>query len=303
MEQITEFLAHIDNEHQITPSTRKAYASDLGKFHQYLQANQKLKQPNKFLTAKTFFRFLEHEKKQGLKPSTLHRRRVTMKKFAEFLFARGELDQNSVAEVASWHQKLWEEISNRDALFLSDSEVSSLYEAIASDEKPRNLRDLSTISLILETGISIGALVNLNLDDTNLLEKKIRVHRDTNHWSRISVAANYLEKYLVVSRPELTQSAKEEALFVSQMGGRITRQGVWQVVKAWGAAAGLDISLSPRILRHTAVRRMIHQKMPLSEIQQLLGHGNKHSTQALIRKILKSKDRGGLNGHERIYHD
>ncbi|MEN8241454.1 MAG: site-specific integrase, partial [Chloroflexota bacterium] len=102
MEQITAFINKIESEDQISSSTRKAYSSDLLKFSRYLQNNQKSRQSIQQITLKHFFRFLEHEKKLGLKPSTLHRRRVSLKKFAEFLSDRGELEKSSVQEVAGW---------------------------------------------------------------------------------------------------------------------------------------------------------------------------------------------------------
>ena len=303
MEQITEFINKIDNEDQITPSTRRAYSSDLLKFNKFLLNNQKARETTQQITVKNFFRFLEHEKKLGLKPSTLHRRRVSLKKFAEFLTGRGELEKGSVQEVAGWQENLWEEIANRESVCLTKDEVALIFKVMDSEDKPRNLRDKAIISLILGTGISIGTLVDLNLSDINLEKHQFRVDMETNQWSGITDSVEYFEKYLTISRPELTQTASEKALFVSQMGGRITRQGAWQVIKAWGIAAGLQVPLSPRVLRHTAVRRMIEQDKPQKEIQQMLGHNNVHSTQALIRKIIKSIDRGGLNGHERIYHD
>jgi integrase/recombinase XerD len=89
-------------------------------------------------------------------------------------------------------------------------------------------------------------------------------------------------------RPELTQSLTEEALFVSQMGERITRQGVWQVLRSWGRQAKIRKAISPRILRHTAVKQMLLEDKPLVEIQKMLGHRNQFSTRALVRRIKKA---------------
>jgi integrase/recombinase XerD len=128
----------------------------------------------------------------------------------------------------------------------------------------------------------------LNLSDVNLRNKQIRVANPHPYWCPIEESASFLREYLEISRPELTQSLNEEALFVSQMGGRITRQGAWQVIRAWGETSGIKVPLSPRVLRHTAVKHMLMQGKSAQEIQTMLGHGNLHSTQALIRKITKS---------------
>lgn len=288
MKKINEFLIHLEAEKDISRSTREAYASDLKKFFEYLNNNNRQQRNMNHLTAKSFSQFLDHQKKLGLKPSTLHRRRVTLKKYAEFLNSQGELDNASVEEIAGWQQGLWEEIANREAFALSDVQITQLFEAI-DDSKPRNIRDKMIISMILETGLSIGALVDLNLSDVNLRAKQIRDSEHQDFTYSIESSVSYVKDYLAKARPELTQSLNEEALIVSQMGGRITRQGVWQVIRAWGEAAGVKEPLSPRVLRHTAVRRMLNAGKPVEQIQQLLGHGNKLSTQALIRKITKTQ--------------
>lgn len=288
MDQLVEFLMVLDSEMEVSESTKKAYASDLQKFVEFVERKLKRKPQFSDFSAAVFFQFLEDEKKKGLKPSTLHRRRVALKKFAEYLHQKGDLDLVSVNEIAGWRRKLWEEIAKREATSLSESEIQQLLEIIGAERKTRNLRDLLIVSLILETGISIGVLVDLNLSDVNLRAKKIVSNSGEEVVYSIEKSVGHLKAYLVESRPELTQSLNEEALFVSQMGGRITRQGVWQVIQAWGEAAGLSVSLSPRILRHTAVRKMLAEDRDVEEIQKLLGHGNKHSTQALIRKLSKS---------------
>jgi integrase/recombinase XerD len=142
---------------------------------------------------------------------------------------------------------------------------------------------------VLETGLSINPIINLDLSDLELRAGRVRADNGLgNAWYSIENTVQYLQKYLSISRPELTQSSNEEALFVSQMGGRITRQGVWQVIQGWGKEAKISISLSPRILRHTAVIQMMKSGKTVEEIQKLLGHTNVFSTRALIRKLEKS---------------
>ena len=290
MDHIHEFITALKADQSISASTRNAYASDLTRFLEYLDQPDKQNHKPAVLNPKSFSKFLERERKLGLKPSTLHRRRASLKKYAEFLTERGLVEQSAVTEIANWQRDLWEEIANQQPVCLTDQQVERLMTGIGSENKPRNLRDKVIVSLILALGLSIGTLVDLNLQDVNLRAKKLRIVDGDQGWQGLGTSARYLQEYLKESRPELTQSVNEEALFVSQMGGRITRQGVWQVVRAWGEAAGLSVPISPRTLRHTAVRKMIDKGKPVEDVQKLLGHRNRHSTQALIRKINKSQE-------------
>ncbi len=70
----------------------------------------------------------------------------------------------------------------------------------------------------------------------------------------------------------------------------MSRQSVWQMLQRWGKLANIPITLSPRLVRHTAVLHLIRNGRPLSEIQILLGHSNFLSTQALIKRLQKAGD-------------
>ena len=77
-------------------------------------------------------------------------------------------------------------------------------------------------------------------------------------WVTLPITTAKIRQYLKEGRPELTQSMREEALFVSQMGERITRQGVWQVLKTWGRQAKLRKAAFPTSAAvHTAVKQML----------------------------------------------
>ncbi|HUV26235.1 MAG TPA: tyrosine-type recombinase/integrase, partial [Anaerolineales bacterium] len=77
----------------------------------------------------------------------------------------------------------------------------------------------------------------------------------------------------------------EPALFISQMDGRLSRQGVWQILKYWGQQVNPPLSLSPRIVRHSAALRMKMAGLSNADIQMRLGHRNPLSTQALMRRL------------------
>jgi integrase/recombinase XerD len=94
-----------------------------------------------------------------------------------------------------------------------------------------------------------------------------------------------MERYLLEGRPELNHRADEKALFISQMDGRMSRQGIWQVLRHWGGMVKPPILLSPRLVRHTAALRMAQTGRTIAEIQSLLGHRNPLSTRALLRRL------------------
>lgn len=288
-EQLKTFIHTLDTQQDYAKSTCQAYENDLFQFIEFLKTDLGRIPKVTDFTPETTKKFLEVERKAGMKPSTLHRRRVALKHFAQYLFDQNFLDLDIVISVSQIQENLWKEISRQKIICLSEKEVTRLIKTISFEKNPRALRDLAMVTLLFESGLSIGSLVALNLSDINLRESGIRISMNSKSdaWIYLPGSIEKINQYLENGRPELTQSLSEEALFVSQMGERITRQGVWQVLRMWGRQAKLRKPLSPRVLRHTAVRQMLMDKKKLSEIQKLLGHQNQLSTRALVRRIKK----------------
>ena len=288
--QLKTYLGTLKSHQKYAKNTYQAYANDLFQFFNFLESNLGRKPETTDFTPEVTKKFLEVEKKSGMKPSTLHRRRVSLKHFAQFLCDQGLLDYAVVETISQIQENLWKEISKQKVECLNPKEVERLLRTVSMANTPRSYRDLAILSILLETGLSIGDLVSLNLSDVNIREFRLRVGNNdkTGSWVLIPTSIDKIRIYLKEGRPELTQSMGEEALFVSQMGGRISRQGVWQVLRIWGRQAKIRKKLSPRILRHTAVKQMLIDEKPFDEIQNLLGHRNPLSTRSLIRRIKRA---------------
>jgi len=285
--QLNAYLSNLEAQQDYAENTRQAYASDVHKFVGYLKSKLGRELQVTDFTPQATKRFFDKERKSGLKPSTLLRRRVSIKHFAQYLTDKGLLGDDLVEKISHMQENLWKEISKGKVQYLRGEEVEKLLKTIGEIKTPRAQRDRAVISLMLEFGISIGTLVSLNLSDINLQRQRLRFRLSDQKEMRVSIpkSAGLIQEYLEASRPELTQKPLEKALFVSQMGKRISRQGLWQRLRSWGRRAELSQELSPRVIRHTAARQMILEGRRLGEIQRLLGHRNQLSTRFLVRRF------------------
>jgi site-specific recombinase XerD len=170
---------------------------------------------------------------------------------------------------------------------LSQEQIESLLAIMNASSRPRAIRDRAIFMLLLETGLSVGDLTDLDMIDLDLQAEliQINVNGEDNNWISMGNALRAIDDYLTTGRPELLHEPGEPALFISQMDGRLSRQGVWQIFNHWGRMATPPIALSPRILRHTAALRMNLAGYSLKDIQSRLRHRNPHSTRALIRRL------------------
>lgn len=289
--QISAFLASLQTDPAYSQSTRLAYASDLRVFLDYLKTSLDRSPAISDLEAQQVADFLEAESKAGRRLSTLVRRRATLRRFSSYLEEAGVLPGNVLNSDAALINNLISSVSSeRTAQCLTTSQIQQLEALIQTSPRPRARRDQAILELLLETGLSVGTLISLNLSDLDLRAGKLHVVTEDgeNSWLPMGDATSALERYLNDGRPDLVHEPNEPALFISQMDGRMSRQGIWQILRYWGRLITPPVVLSPRLVRHTAALHMARKGRPLSEIQTLLGHSNPLSTQALLRRLLAS---------------
>lgn len=288
---LNKFFNDLKSQGEHTENTLQAYQSDLKRFIRFVEGVENRSSQLIDLSEKQVKKFLDAERKLGLKPSTLYRRRSSIRQFCSYLVEQGEVDGDlRIEQELPRSRNIWNMLQRKKPPYLNKEDTQKLVKLIERANTPRSWRDLAMINILLETGISIAVLVGLDLADLardeNLLQ--IDLHNGAQNVLEITASSISIAYYLKIGRPELTQSPEEYALFVSQMGGRLTRQGVWQILQNWGRQADLPQGLTPRLIRHTAVRRMINNDFPIEEIQKQLGHRNQLSTRSLVRRLKAS---------------
>jgi integrase/recombinase XerD len=88
----------------------------------------------------------------------------------------------------------------------------------------------------------------------------------------------------------LLRDDQEHALFLNHRGKRLTRQGLWLIIKGHVQEAGLDTNVTPHTLRHSFATHMLDDGADLKDVQKLLGHANISTTQ--IYTEMPSMDEG-----------
>jgi integrase/recombinase XerD len=74
-----------------------------------------------------------------------------------------------------------------------------------------------------------------------------------------------------------------EAVFLNRRGGRLSRQGAWDIIRRYGERAGLQGRLSPHVLRHSCATHMLDHGADIRAVQELLGHASISTTQVYTR--------------------
>lgn len=133
------------------------------------------------------------------------------------------------------------------------------------------IRDLAMIDLLYSTGIRVGELVNLNINDVNFEERECIVYGKGNKQRKVYFDAKtkvHLKRYL---EQRIDYS---EALFVTLDSPfeRLKISGVEIRLRKLGRLASLDQKVHPHKFRRSMATRAIDKGMPIEQVQKLLGH-------------------------------
>jgi integrase/recombinase XerD len=170
---------------------------------------------------------------------------------------------------------------------LAEKEVAEMLErtAVAATHPEADalaLRDHAILELLYAGGLRVGELCALREEDLHLDQARAQVCGKGDKERIVPLgekAIAALEQYLQRGRPHLLRSGQgnakriERALFLSVRGHALTRQWVWEMVRATNKHA------SPHKLRHSCATHMVEHGADLRSVQTLLGHADISSTQ------------------------
>ena len=162
---------------------------------------------------------------------------------------------------------------------LSVEQVERLVGAPVGEEA-RALRDRAMLELLYGAGLRITELIMLDVDDVDDAERLVRVHGKGDKQRLVpygEVAGRALERWLVGGRPDLAPGTP--ALFVNARGDRLSRQGVWKIVRHHAERVGLGEKVSPHTLRHSFATHLLDGGADVRAVQELLGHASVTTTQ------------------------
>jgi integrase/recombinase XerD len=260
-------------EKGLSPRTVEAYGRDLQRWVEFMSRQGSI--PPQEVKREEITSFLEELRNQGLSSRSVARVTASLRGFSRFLVEEGLNDRLPAADLPSpkYAQRLPRVLSQEDVGMLLDQPIL---------EDPPGLRDKALLEALYGTGIRISELTGLDLEDMDLRERELRVLGKGSRERVVPIgdtAAQALRDYLNLGRPKLAKTIRTRAVFLNQRGGRLTRQGAWEVVKKYAGRVGLKERMTPHTLRHSCATHLLENGADLRYIQELLGHASISTTQ------------------------
>jgi len=218
-----------------------------------------------------------------LAPASIARGLVAVRSFHRFCASEGLLDRDPSEQVGA------PRVPQGIPKALDEPEVAAILRTVVGDD-PRAQRDRAILEVLYATGVRISELVGLDLSDIDFEDGLARVlgKGDKERVVPMGRAARAeLRRYCGDGRLAL-RSARvarrdADAVFLNARGGRLTRQGCWQLVRRAGERAGLGERLSPHVFRHSCATHMLDHGADIRVVQELLGHASVSTTQVYTK--------------------
>lgn len=256
-------------ERQVSPHTLTNYQRQLDAILALL-SEQGIQQWQQITPSVVRF-ILAQSKKAGLKEKSLALRLSALRQFLSYLVQQGKLKVNPATGISAPKQ------SKHLPKNIDGDQVQQL---LANDSKePIDIRDRAILELMYSSGLRLSELQGLDLSSINTRTREVRVIGKGNKERIVPFgryASHALQQWLKV---RLLFNPKDDALFVSQLGNRISHRSIQKRLETWGIRQGLNSHLNPHKLRHSFATHMLEASSDLRAVQELLGHSNLSTTQ------------------------
>jgi site-specific recombinase XerD len=144
----------------------------------------------------------------------------------------------------------------------------------------RALRNLALVDLLFATGMRVGEVSSLNLDDFAIADSVFRV-KGKGGRDRLAFVVDEqtmrIQREHVESRRHLT--SESPALFLNACGARLSTQGIANIISQFRKDAGIERHITPHMLRHTVATLLLRNGVDIRVVQEFLGHASIATTQ------------------------
>ncbi len=284
-----KYLDYLKYEKKLSLNTYLSYENNLIKLNQFFSSKDVFNDSSKLTQEdlKLFFYKLNSTNKTKAHYLTV------INSYFDYLVNEGIIKCNPAAGIKM------PRIEKKLPKYLSLEEVDRLLDIRL--DTPLDYRNKSILELLYASGMRISELTNLKVSQIDFDEDTVRI-MGKGKKERIvplnDVSISILKEYINDYRPFLLKYRDSEYVFINNHGSKISRQGIFKIIKKLCEANGINKEVSPHTLRHSFATHLLNNGADLRIIQELLGHENLVTTE-IYAHLQNEKIKDDYENHPR----
>ncbi|MEG1930811.1 MAG: site-specific tyrosine recombinase [Anaerovorax sp.] len=275
--KIEDFICYLKTEKKLSDNSLSAYRGDLYEFDRFIGekgVTDLAEVQNTQVVA-----YLLNLKHEGKSRATANRKIASLRAFYNLLLQNGQMKDNPTLNIKS------PRIERKAIEYLTVEEIDKLLSA--PDDTIKGIRDRAMLELLYATGIRVSEITETDVEHINLRMGFVTCTGEHGKARIIPMgrpARAAMEAYIYEARGKMLKDdhRDEPALFLNYQGQRLTRQGLWKILKEYAKEAGVAHKLTPQILRNSFAVHMIQNGADLKSLQELMGHEDMAATQIYL---------------------
>jgi len=262
---INDFLLYLEIDLNYSKNTISTYEGNLNKLSNYINKDLLKLNSNeieKYLTT------LE------LEPASISNNLSSFKTFYNYYIKLGKINNNPIDPIDS--PKLIKKLP----IYLTIDEIDKLLDIKINDAF--DARNKSILELMYSSGLRISELISLEFKNIDLNDCILRIMGKGSKERIVpinDIAIHYLKIYVKEYRHLLVKKEQNNYLYLNNHGKKMTRQGVYKMIKKLVQEKNIKKEVSPHTLRHSIATHMLENGADLRIIQEFLGHSDISTTQ------------------------
>ncbi|MFT8703457.1 MAG: site-specific tyrosine recombinase XerD, partial [Oenococcus oeni] len=267
-----DYTRYLRTERGLLENSIKSYKQDLSEFGAYIQKeNILLVKVDRF----TILDWLNYLQNSGKSNNSIVHMVSSLRKFFAYLSDDQQIQIDPMLKVTTPKK------NSHLPQVLTATEIEAVL-AVPDISTTLGLRNRALLETMYATGFRVSEICNLKLADLHD-ELGLITTIGKGQKQRIvpigEMSLLYISKYFKESRPILLKDKESPYLFLNDHGHRISRQGIFKLVKEIAIKAGIDKDISPHTLRHSFATNLLENGADLRIVQELLGHSDISTTQ------------------------
>ena len=244
-------------------NTVYAYVTDVNLYSKYLEK----KEMNLYTSDNVaIMGYIQHLLNQGKSERSINRIVISLRSFYGYLKSRSLV--NDIPKISYKSSRTTKKLPQ----ILTVEEVDKIIRSVDKDG-PKGIRDNALLELMYATGMKVSELISVNVEDVNLDLSFVKCI-DNKHFERLihigRSACRAIEEYLAIR--DQVADAGVTNLFVNLNGQKLTRQGIWRIVKEYSHRAGIDKDVNLNTFRHSFAVHLLQNGANVRAVQKLLGN-------------------------------